>query len=144
MSSLGYTPAKNAFSRVFLIKRRARGDHDPVFQSCLIAGAVEQAFGDFVTVAGMIKEHLPNTKVAILAAKPSPSRWHWRQEYEEYNERVRVFCQKEIQFEYADIYTPMIEKYGRPDGELFISDSLHMSERGYKIWKEVMKDFIIE
>lgn len=46
MSSLGYTPASNAFSRVFLIKRRARGDHAPEFQSCLIAGAVEQAFGD--------------------------------------------------------------------------------------------------
>jgi photosystem II stability/assembly factor-like uncharacterized protein len=46
MSSLNYTPAKNAYSRVFLIKRRARGDHAPSFQSCLIAGSVEQAFGD--------------------------------------------------------------------------------------------------
>jgi len=44
--SLGYTPAKNAFSRVFLIKRQARGDRAPVFQACLIAGAIEQAFGD--------------------------------------------------------------------------------------------------
>lgn len=46
MSSLSYTPAKNAYSRVFIIKRRARGDRAPTFQSCLIAGSVEQAFGD--------------------------------------------------------------------------------------------------
>ena len=46
MASLNYTPAKNAYSRVFLIKRRARGDRAPSFQSCLIAGSVEQAFGD--------------------------------------------------------------------------------------------------
>lgn len=46
MASLDYTPAKNAYSRVFLIKRRARGDRAPSFQSCLIAGSVEQAFGD--------------------------------------------------------------------------------------------------
>lgn len=46
MSSLSYVPATNAFSRVFIIKRQARGDRAPVFQSCLIAGSVEQAFGD--------------------------------------------------------------------------------------------------
>jgi hypothetical protein len=46
MSSISYTPAKNAYSRVFIIKRRARGDRAPTFQSCLIAGSVEQAFGD--------------------------------------------------------------------------------------------------
>lgn len=46
MASLGYTPAINAFSRVFLIKGQARGDHAPEFQSCLVAGTVEQAFGD--------------------------------------------------------------------------------------------------
>ena len=103
---------------------------------------VEQAFGDFVTVAELIKKHLPKTKVAVLSAKPSPSRWHWRQEYEEYNERVRVFCHNESQFEYADIFTPMIEKFGRPEGELYVGDSLHMSPKGYEIWKEVITDFI--
>jgi photosystem II stability/assembly factor-like uncharacterized protein len=46
MASLNYTPAKNAYSRVFLIKRRARGDRAPSFQSCLIAGSIEQSFGD--------------------------------------------------------------------------------------------------
>ncbi|MFC2125897.1 GDSL-type esterase/lipase family protein, partial [Bacteroidota bacterium] len=102
----------------------------------------EQAFSDFITVAGMIKDQLPDTKVAILSAKPSPSRWHLRQQYEEYNERVRIYCLNEPQFEYADIFTPMIEKYGRPEGELFVSDSLHMSANGYKIWKKIINDFI--
>ncbi len=46
MTSLNYTPAKNAYSRVFIIKRRARGDRAPAFQSCLIAGSIEQSFGD--------------------------------------------------------------------------------------------------
>jgi hypothetical protein len=39
-------PAKNAFSRVFLIERRARGDRAPDYHSSLIAGTVEQSFGD--------------------------------------------------------------------------------------------------
>jgi hypothetical protein len=43
---MSYVPAKNAYSRVFLIERRARGDRAPVYHSSLIAGAVEQSFGD--------------------------------------------------------------------------------------------------
>jgi hypothetical protein len=43
---MSYIPAKNAYSRVFLIERRARGDRAPVYHSSLIAGAVEQSFGD--------------------------------------------------------------------------------------------------
>lgn len=41
-----YIPAKNAYSRVFLIERRARMDRAPVYHSSLIAGSVEQSFGD--------------------------------------------------------------------------------------------------
>ena len=41
-----FTPAKNAYSRVFLIKRRARPDHAPEYQSCFVGGSIEQAFGD--------------------------------------------------------------------------------------------------
>jgi len=43
---MSYIPARNAYSRVFLIERRARGDRAPVYHSSLIAGAVEQSFGD--------------------------------------------------------------------------------------------------
>lgn len=41
-----YISAKNAYSRVFLIERRARMDRAPTYHSSLIAGAVEQSFGD--------------------------------------------------------------------------------------------------
>ena len=43
---MSFIPAKNAFSRVFLIERRARADRDPAYHSSLIAGTVEQSFGD--------------------------------------------------------------------------------------------------
>jgi len=43
---MAYTAARNAYSRVFLIERKARGDRAPVYHSSLAAGAVEQSFGD--------------------------------------------------------------------------------------------------
>lgn len=102
----------------------------------------EQSFLDFLQVASMIKKELPDTKVAVLTVKPSPSRWHLRQAYEEYNERLRFYCIKEPDSELIDIYTPMIKEYGRPDGKLFLSDSLHMTQKGYTIWKQQLNDFV--
>ncbi|MHC4413472.1 MAG: hypothetical protein ACYSW6_10985, partial [Planctomycetota bacterium] len=43
---MAYVAAKNAYSRVFLIERRARGDRAPVYHSSLVAGSVEQSLGD--------------------------------------------------------------------------------------------------
>jgi photosystem II stability/assembly factor-like uncharacterized protein len=44
--AIDFTPAKSGFSRVFLIDGRARPDHAPEYQSCLMAGTPEQTFGD--------------------------------------------------------------------------------------------------
>lgn len=40
------TPVKSAFTRVFLIEGRARGDHKPSYESCLRMMGVSQSFGD--------------------------------------------------------------------------------------------------
>lgn len=45
-----YTPARSAYSRVFIIEGRARADHAPEFQSCLKAGPIEQGFGDVTKI----------------------------------------------------------------------------------------------
>jgi len=41
-----FDPAKTAYSRVFIIDGRARPDHEPVFESCMKAGSLDQSFGD--------------------------------------------------------------------------------------------------
>lgn len=43
---LGYIVAQTGFSRVFLIEGRARPDHAPTYESCLMAGSPSVSFGD--------------------------------------------------------------------------------------------------
>lgn len=45
-----FDPAKTSHSRVFLIEGRARPDHDPVYESCMSAGAVDQSFGELTRI----------------------------------------------------------------------------------------------
>lgn len=47
---LGYNVAQTGFSRVFLIEGRARPDHAPDYESCLMAGSPSQSFGDVTRI----------------------------------------------------------------------------------------------
>lgn len=41
-----FNPALTGLSRVFLLDGRARPDHEPSYQGCMMAGSLEQSFGD--------------------------------------------------------------------------------------------------
>lgn len=42
--------AVNSYSRVFIVEGRHRPDHKPAFQACLMAGSIEQNFGDVTDI----------------------------------------------------------------------------------------------
>ena len=57
-----------------------------------------------------------NPRILFLAIKPSPSRW--------------------------DAWPRMIGAGGRPLGNLFIADSLHLSDEGYQLWTGILRPLI--
>lgn len=99
-------------------------------------------FRDFKKFLKRVNQELPGTKVGFIAAKPSPSRWTLRNEYEKLNNKIASFSQKRDDLTFIDIYSPMIEKYGRPEPELYLDDSLHMTPKGYDIWGKKIRPFI--
>lgn len=99
-------------------------------------------FRDFKEFLKMVNQELPDTRVGFIAVKPSPSRWTLRNEYEKLNHKISSFSQKRDDLTFIDIYSPMIEKYGRPDPSLYLDDSLHMTPKGYDIWEKKIRPFI--
>lgn len=45
-----YTVAKRGLSRVFIIEGRARPDHEPDYEGCMIAGGIDQSLGDVTPI----------------------------------------------------------------------------------------------
>jgi lysophospholipase L1-like esterase len=41
-----------------------------------------------------------------------------------------------------DVYKHMLTESGRSNPELFLEDSLHMNEKGYVLWRNVVLPFI--
>ncbi|MBT8304645.1 MAG: G-D-S-L family lipolytic protein [Bacteroidia bacterium] len=80
----------------------------------------------------------PNTEIRYISAKPSPSRWAYKKQYERFNALLNAYCNKHEQLDYIDVWTPMLGNNGRPKPHIFVEDSLHMNRQGYLIWKDMI------
>ena len=87
-------------------------------------------------VVNKIHKAQPTTEIYIISTKPSPSRWHLRKQYETLNSLLRTYCETTKKLNYIDVWNAMLNKKGRPEPSIFISDSLHMNRRGYILWKK--------
>lgn len=89
-------------------------------------------------VVNNIKQHLPEVQLYLISAKPSPSRWAFKKQYQELNTYFKKYCEATPNLNFIDIWTGMLNEKGKPEASLFIADSLHMNRKGYEIWKSVI------
>ncbi|MBX2827454.1 MAG: G-D-S-L family lipolytic protein [Flavobacteriaceae bacterium] len=89
-------------------------------------------------VTDKLLKALPELKIHYISAKPSPSRWQFKAQYEAFNALLKAYCESHPQLSYIDVWTPMINEKGRPTPHIFIEDSLHMNRKGYDLWRDVV------
>jgi len=46
--------------------------------------------------------------------------------------------QKQKNMQLLDVHSAMLTATGEPNPELYIADRLHMNEKGYEIWKNLL------
>lgn len=81
--------------------------------------------------------------IVIISPKPSIARWELKEEYELLNSTLKRFTNSIKGVEYADVWTPMLNKDGSLKEELFIEDGLHMNRKGYDIWIKVIQPLLL-
>ena len=106
------------------------GDNDLTF-----GWGARQVADDYGTFVRKVRDSLPNARIVFIGIKPSPSRWKLVDEQREANRLVRQIVARDTLQSYVDVFTPMLGANGRPQPELFIADSLHMTPSGYAIWR---------
>jgi lysophospholipase L1-like esterase len=72
--------------------------------------------------------------VYFISLKPSPSRWHLRNEMMEVNKLIKAYNASVENTFFIDIWPYMITPSNVPKPEIFLKDSLHMNNNGYDIW----------
>jgi len=102
----------------------------------------ETVFSDFKKFADSLRRDLPEARLIYICIKPSISRWPLVDKMRQANELIRTYIEKDDCILYAGIDTPMLGQDGKPRGDLFIKDGLHLNEEGYKLWTSVIRPLI--
>ncbi|NOZ34499.1 MAG: acetylhydrolase [Chlorobi bacterium] len=111
------------------------GDND-VLAPFLTAEVILKSFKIFTDLT---KQYLPGTKIFFVSIKPSPSRISYLEKMKKTNKLIRDFCNSDNTLNYIDITKPMFNSSGNIREDIFRKDRLHMNEKGYKIWAEIIK-----
>ena len=86
---------------------------------------------------------LPNTEIIFLSIKPSIKRWEVYNEMAKTNQKIKRFAKRHRKdLKFIDIANPMLDDSGKPNGELFLGDGLHINLTGYELWKELVKPYL--
>ena len=111
-------------------------DHDEITPQIVIA-RVKQLFL-------MIRKKLPNSNIAYISIKPSPSRIKLVSKEKIANKAIKLFLAKQKNASFIDVFPLMLNEDKKPISSIFLSDSLHMNANGYAIWKKAIDPYLIK
>lgn len=110
------------------------GDND--INAGKTAEGVEKDYKQFIA---KLHATLPEAKVHYIAIKPSIARRTLAPIMEDANDRIHKFCETDERLVFVDIWAPMLNEKGSPRAELLQEDGLHLTEEGYAIWSQLVK-----
>ena len=99
----------------------------------------EQVLEDYKEFSYLVSTKLPKTKIIFIPIKPSPARWAMWNNMRLANRLIQMYIDSNSMHFYVDTSSPMLNKKGKPRGDLFVSDSLHLSIKGYSLWSKILK-----
>ncbi len=85
-----------------------------------------------------IRKDLPDTEVILVGVKPSVARWEFENNYKALNRFLRNMARRTPNVSYADMWSAMTDKDGEVYKDIFVDDNLHLNEKGYEIWVDVL------
>ncbi|MBN2090422.1 hypothetical protein JW964_12485 [candidate division KSB1 bacterium] len=102
----------------------------------------EQVCDDFKNLVKIIQNSLPTTRVALIAIKPSFSRWEKVELMRQANNLMKEFIVNDSRLSFIDTFSHTLGADGMPKPELFREDGLHLNDNGYRLWTELVMPFV--
>lgn len=96
----------------------------------------------FNIIYTFIRQRFPKVSFVYVSMKPSPSRQHLLEKYQQANTAIAEFLSKQSNTGYVDVYTAMLDSNGMPKEDIFLNDRLHMNAAGYKIWQGLLSKWM--
>ena len=96
---------------------------------------------DFQALVAHVRANQSALPIYYIAIKPSRLRWALWPSMAEANDQIRALAESDPNMTFLDIAAPMLElgQGEAPPSDLFWIDGLHLTEKGYRLWTEVVQ-----
>jgi len=95
--------------------------------------------GLFRILLRIIRKTHPETPVFWIAVTPTASRWKVWPEINKASSLIKDICDNQYDTYFIRTDNAFLNETGQPIDELFISDRLHLTQKGYAVWTEIIK-----
>lgn len=90
-----------------------------------------------------IRVSTPDLPVYFVGITPSPRRWSVWNVAQQTNELIREWSASQLHLYFIDTAADLLGDDGVPNPENYIIDGLHLSDKGYEIWTDIIKPRLI-
>jgi lysophospholipase L1-like esterase len=101
-----------------------------------------QVAADVERLADMVREALPEARMAIISIKPSLARWHLVEQMRDANARLKALADKRPELAFIDVFPGMLGPDGKPVPGYYVEDGLHLTDAGYRVWTAALMPFL--
>ncbi len=92
----------------------------------------------------LIRAYDENVPVFFISLKPSADRWEHHERFLSANEKINHFLKQQANSFFVDVWPLLLNAEGTPDSSLFLSDGLHLNQKGYLRWANELKKYLIQ
>ena len=104
----------------------------------------EELAKEYEEFSNRLKKTLPKTKLVYLAIRPSLSRIAIVEKQKQFNYWLEKYCKSEKNRYFLDMHSPFYLTDGSVMQDIFISDRLHLNDKGYQIFSSIIRTFILK
>lgn len=98
----------------------------------------------FETFVSTVQKGLPEARIYVISIKPSLKRWNLWPTSVETNKLIAGACAKDPnRLTYVSIVEGMMGTDGKVRDDIFRADKLHMTAKGYEIWKAAIRPVLL-
>ncbi len=104
----------------------------------------EEIFIFFQEFTQRVAQRFGSLPCYYISLKPSPSRWGQVDQYRFTNKIISAeINDHHPDWRWIDVFGPMLNAKGNPSAELYAPDGLHLSKKGYRLWKTVIQNALL-
>ena len=100
----------------------------------------EEVFIFFQQFAARAAKRFGSLPCYFISLKPSINRWNMVDQFNFTNQIISdEIKNNQPNWHWIDIFSAMLNADGHPNREYYLDDNLHLSEKGYQVWKNIIQ-----